>query len=68
VLYFGTSCSSIVSSVQFSTHKNPEAPADDGSWPSGSSKGGAMLTVLIIIAALEFIGLVYLGEAALRRL
>jgi hypothetical protein len=45
-----------------------EAPAGDGSWPSGSSKGGAMLTVLIIVAALEFIGLVYLGEAALRRL
>jgi hypothetical protein len=45
-----------------------EAPADDDSWPSGSSKGGAMLTVVIIIAALEFIGLVYLGEAALRRL
>ena len=45
-----------------------EAPAGDGPWPSGSSKGGAMLTVLIIIAALEFIGLAYLGETALRRL
>jgi hypothetical protein len=30
-------------------------------------EGGGMLTVFIIIAALEFIGLVYLGEAALRR-
>ena len=26
-----------------------------------------MITVFIIIAALEFLGLVYLGEAALRR-
>jgi hypothetical protein len=34
----------------------------------GFIEGGAMLTVFIIIAVLELIGLVYLGEAALRRL